>query len=99
MIRQKAIFDGHDSNEPGLGPVGCLRRRRRPGAGEPGTKVEQDRCDPPLLWLHANPGDEAKITNMLAASTEDDRLGIPVRRDGDRLKCAYPVAILAAARA
>ncbi len=29
----------------------------------------------------------------------DDRLGIPVSRDGDTLRYAYPVAILAARRA
>jgi ubiquinone/menaquinone biosynthesis C-methylase UbiE len=45
-----------------------------------------------------NPGDEAKITEMFASSVVDDRLGIPVRRDGERLEYAYPVAILAARR-
>ena len=32
-----------------------------------------------------NPGDDAKIIEMFAASAEDDRLGIPVRREGDRM--------------
>ena len=45
-----------------------------------------------------NPGDEAKIIDLFHASIADDRLGIPVRRDGDRLEYAYPVAILAAER-
>jgi hypothetical protein len=36
---------------------------------------------------------------MFAASAEDDRLGIPVRRIGERIEYAYPVAILAAGRA
>jgi ubiquinone/menaquinone biosynthesis C-methylase UbiE len=45
-----------------------------------------------------NPGDDAKIVAMFAASAEDDRLGIPVRRDGERIEYAYPVAILAADR-
>src|SRR5579863_1914714 len=45
-----------------------------------------------------NPGDEQKIIDIFAASIADDRLGIPVRRDGDKLEYAYPVAILAAAR-
>jgi ubiquinone/menaquinone biosynthesis C-methylase UbiE len=45
-----------------------------------------------------NPGDDVKIIEMFAASAEDDRLGIPVRRDGDRIDYAYPVAILAATR-
>ena len=43
-----------------------------------------------------NPGDERKVVDLFAASIEDDRLGIPVHRDGDKLLYAYPVAILAA---
>jgi hypothetical protein len=35
---------------------------------------------------------------MFSASAEDDRLGIPVRREGDRINYAYPIAILAARR-
>jgi ubiquinone/menaquinone biosynthesis C-methylase UbiE len=45
-----------------------------------------------------NAGDDAKIIEMFAASAEDDRLGIPVRREGDRINYAYPIAILAARR-
>jgi SAM-dependent methyltransferase len=45
-----------------------------------------------------NPGDEEKIIDLFTASLADDRLGIPVRRDGDKLEYAYPVAILAARR-
>jgi ubiquinone/menaquinone biosynthesis C-methylase UbiE len=45
-----------------------------------------------------NPGDDAKIIEMFRASSEDDRLGIPVQRDGDRLTYAYKVAILASRR-
>jgi SAM-dependent methyltransferase len=45
-----------------------------------------------------NPGDDAKIIEMFRASAEDDRLGIPVQRDGDRIAYAYKVAILAAQR-
>jgi hypothetical protein len=39
-----------------------------------------------------------KIIEMFAASAEDDRLGIPVRRAGERIEYAYPVAILVAER-
>jgi SAM-dependent methyltransferase len=46
-----------------------------------------------------NPGDDVKIMELFAASAEDDRLGIPVRRDGDRIDYAYPIAILAAEHA
>ncbi len=45
-----------------------------------------------------NPGDDVKIVEMFAASAEDDRLGIPVRRQGDQINYAYQVAILAARR-
>jgi len=45
-----------------------------------------------------NPGDDVKIIEMFAASAKDDRLGIPVRRQGDQINYAYQVAILAAQR-
>jgi ubiquinone/menaquinone biosynthesis C-methylase UbiE len=45
-----------------------------------------------------NPGDDVKIVEMFAASAKDDRLGIPVRQEGERIEYAYPVAILAAER-
>jgi hypothetical protein len=45
-----------------------------------------------------NPGDKDKVTEMFAASVADDRLGIPVCPNGERLEYAYPVAILAARR-
>ncbi len=40
------------------------------------------------------PGDADKIRRLFAASVEDDRLGIPIRREGDEIHFAYPVAIL-----
>jgi ubiquinone/menaquinone biosynthesis C-methylase UbiE len=45
-----------------------------------------------------NPGDDVEIIEMFKASAADDRLGIPIRVDGDRIHYAYPVAILAATR-
>ena len=45
-----------------------------------------------------NPGDEVTIIAMFAASADDDRLGIPVQRDGELINYAYKVAILAAER-
>ena len=56
-----------------------------------------DDVDRLLARSFPNPGDDAKIVAMFAASVADDRLGIPVRRDGSRLSYAYPVAILATA--
>jgi len=45
-----------------------------------------------------NPGDDRKIIEMFKASAADDRLGIPIRVDADKIHYAYPVAILAAQR-
>jgi ubiquinone/menaquinone biosynthesis C-methylase UbiE len=44
------------------------------------------------------PGDDAKIIELFRASAADDRLGVPVRIEGERIHYAYPVAILAAHR-
>jgi len=44
------------------------------------------------------PGDADRIREIFAASLDDDRLGIPVRRDGDLIHLAYPIAVLAATR-
>jgi SAM-dependent methyltransferase len=43
-----------------------------------------------------NPGDEDKIVALFEATLADGSLGIPVERDGEALRYAYPVAILAA---
>ena len=45
-----------------------------------------------------NPGDDVEITEMFKAAAADDRLGVPVRLDGEKIHYAYPVAILAATR-
>ena len=44
------------------------------------------------------PGDADKIRAIFTASLGDDRLGIPLVRDGERLRYAYPIAILVAAK-
>ena len=44
------------------------------------------------------PGDDLEIIELFKASAADDRLGVPVRIEGDRIHYAYPVAILAARR-
>lgn len=43
-----------------------------------------------------NPGDDVKIIEMFAASADDDRLGIPIQKIGDKINYAYRVAILSA---
>jgi ubiquinone/menaquinone biosynthesis C-methylase UbiE len=45
-----------------------------------------------------NPGDEPEIIEMFRASAADDRLGVPIRLEGEKIHYAYPVTILAAER-
>jgi SAM-dependent methyltransferase len=73
---------------------------RAAGLPEPGVTFTELRGEVGTLLARSfpNPGDETKIIDMFAASAEDDRLGIPVRRDGERIDYAYPVAILTARR-
>jgi SAM-dependent methyltransferase len=73
---------------------------RTAGLSEPQVSFSELRDEVQNLLARSfpNPGDATKITDMFAASADDDRLGIPVRRNGDRLEYAYPVAILAAER-
>src|SRR5262249_24498503 len=58
----------------------------------------RDDVDSLLARSFPNPGDAPRIVEIFAAAAEDDSLGIPVRRVGERLEYAYPVAILAAIR-
>jgi SAM-dependent methyltransferase len=72
---------------------------RSAGLGEPQARFYElrDLVDNLLARSFPNPGDERQIVDLFARSIEDDRLGIPVGRDGDgKLSYAYPVAILAA---
>ncbi len=45
-----------------------------------------------------NGGDGDRIREMFAASLTDDALGMDTRREGDRIRLGYPVAVLAAPR-
>lgn len=73
---------------------------RGAGLGEPRTSFYELRDEVKNLLARSfpNPGDEQKVIDLFAASIDDDRLGIPVRRNGERIEYAYPVAILAAER-
>jgi len=76
---------------------------RAAGLGEPRVQFSalRDTVANLLARSFPNPGDDATIEALFAASLDDDRLGIEVRRDddGDALRYAYPVAILAARKA
>ena len=73
---------------------------RAAGLGEPRTSFTElrDTVTNLLARSFPNPGDDRKIADLFAASLGDDRLGIPVKRVGEAIEYAYPVAILAAAR-
>ncbi|HEY1797422.1 MAG TPA: methyltransferase domain-containing protein [Stellaceae bacterium] len=70
------------------------------GLGEPAvTRYElRDEVKNLLARSFPNPGDDVKITEMFRQSASDDRLGIPVRVEGETIRYAYPVAICAASR-
>jgi ubiquinone/menaquinone biosynthesis C-methylase UbiE len=70
------------------------------GLPEPDATFYELRGDVPSLLGRSfpNPGDDLKIIEMFKASAADDRLGVPVRLEGDEIYYAYPVAILAATR-
>jgi hypothetical protein len=40
------------------------------------------------------PGDEARIRAMWDAALADDGFGLEIRREGERIRFAYPVAVL-----
>lgn len=73
---------------------------RDAGLGPPTHRPSElrDTVDNLLARSFPNPGDGEKIVDLFAASIDDNRLGIEVRRDGDKIRYAYPVAILAAKR-
>ena len=73
---------------------------RSAGLGEPRASFYElrDTVTNLLARSFPNPGDDTKIIGMFTAAIEDDSLGIPVRRAGEELEYAYPVAILAADR-
>jgi ubiquinone/menaquinone biosynthesis C-methylase UbiE len=70
------------------------------GLPDPDETFYELRGDVPGLLARSfpNPGDDLEIIEMFKASAVDDRLGVPVRLDGDEIYYAYPVAILAATR-
>jgi ubiquinone/menaquinone biosynthesis C-methylase UbiE len=71
-------------------------------AGLPEPRVTHYRLEGELEGLLARsfpkPGDADKIRKIFADSLADDALGIQARRDGDRIRYGYPVAVLAATR-
>jgi len=73
------------------------------GAGLPEPRLttyplEMD-LDALLRRCCPEPGDVNVIHEIFEATLVDDRLGIPVRREGGRIHVSYPIAVLAATRA
>jgi len=69
-------------------------------AGMPSPRVTayelRDELENLLGRSFPNAGDADKIRALFTASIEDDRLGIPIRREDQRVLYAYPVSVLAA---
>jgi SAM-dependent methyltransferase len=70
------------------------------GLPEPQTSFYElhDEVKNLLARSFPNPGDELTIIDLFKHSAVDDRLGIPIEVDGDTIRYAYPVTILAARR-
>jgi ubiquinone/menaquinone biosynthesis C-methylase UbiE len=58
----------------------------------------RDELDNLLRRSFPNPGDDVRIREIFRASAADDRLGIPVRLEMERIHYAYPVLVLCARR-
>lgn len=74
---------------------------RRAGLPEPRTtayRLESD-LDSLLARSFPRPEDVPEIRRIFARAVADDRADIRARRDGDRIRYGYPVAVLAARRA
>ena len=73
------------------------------GAGMPAPRRNGYRLEGELESLLGRsfplPGDADRIREIFAASLTDDRLGIPMSREGERIRNAYPVAVLVADKA
>ena len=71
---------------------------RRAGLPEPRVTSYQLRADLASLLDRCFPesGDIDVIRETLSAAIEDDRLGMPVWREGSRIQVAYPIVVLAA---
>ena len=69
-------------------------------AGMPSPRVTayelRDELENLLGRSFPNAGDADKIRALFTASIEADRLGIPIRREDQRVLYAYPVSVLAA---
>jgi ubiquinone/menaquinone biosynthesis C-methylase UbiE len=73
---------------------------RAAGFAEPRSAAYElrDEVENLLRRSFPGPGDDERIREIFTASLGDDRLGIPLRRQGTAIHYAYPVAVLAADR-
>ena len=77
--------------------IGLFRSAGLPEPRRTGYEL-RDEVENLLKRSFPNPGDDDTIRALFRASVDDDRLGIPVRIEGDRVHYAYLVAILVADR-
>jgi len=60
-------------------------------------RVESE-LDDTLRRSFPNPGDADEIRRIFLAALDNDGLGMEVRREGDKIRFAYPIAVLVAER-
>lgn len=58
------------------------------------TYLLESELDGLLSRSFPDPGDEEKVREAILGTVDDDRLGVPARRDGDRVVLGYPIAVL-----
>ena len=78
--------------------LACSRRPDFPRRAGNGYRLEGE-LESLLGRSFPLPGDADKIREIFAASLADDRLGIPMSREGEHIRYAYPVAVLVADKA
>jgi len=92
--RMETLRDpSHVRAMPGLELVDLFRAAGLP-APRRGSYELRDTLENLLRRSFPNPGDDDKIRALFRASAVDDRLGIPIRPEGETIHYAYPVAVL-----
>jgi ubiquinone/menaquinone biosynthesis C-methylase UbiE len=75
--------------------VALFERAALPAPRKTFYRLEAD-LDDTLQRSFPNPGDADTIRRMFFDALDNDGLGMNVRRDGDRIRFAYPIAVLCA---
>jgi ubiquinone/menaquinone biosynthesis C-methylase UbiE len=78
--------------------LGLLQRAGLPSPRETSYLLETE-LEAVLSRSFPEPGDAEKVREAVTGTLDDDRLGVPARRRGERVVFAYPVTVFTAVRA